>query len=83
MSEWQPIATAPKDGTRILLYFPHNDVAIGGCWMEVTDGDWESGYKKWHEWVVDNELFFMDDDPAFCYPTHWVPLPAPLKEPER
>ena len=80
--EWQPIETAPKDGTRIILYFPRTDIVIGGSWQEVRDGDWESGYHYWFEWKVDDKLFFMEDDPDWWNPTHWMPL-MPLPEPPK
>lgn len=63
MSEWQPIATAPRDGTSILTY-PHyavtswvsEDVYPGPGW---SDG-WDEGIERWK--TTDK-------------PTHWMPLP--------
>lgn len=40
--EWQPIATAPKDGTRILLYRPNCVESMAVCWRA----------KDWHEWWI-------------------------------
>lgn len=60
--EWQPIETAPKDFTVLILF---------------ERGDYESfdeifiGYWKRHMWV------HQEDDHRGAKPTHWMPLPAP------
>jgi len=41
-SEWQPIATAPKDWTNI-LFFADEDIGI--CWWDVDAGAWKSAYR--------------------------------------
>jgi hypothetical protein len=80
--EWQPIATAPKDGTEILGYtnepwggFPVMDVRV--CSWEPLDNpvarQWGiSG--TWHRRHVASGKSLMGG--AF-QPTHWMPLPAP------
>ena len=65
MSQWQPIATAPRDGTAILLYDPDNCIESRlqiGQWNDVwkTPG-WQSN--------MENETLRRT--------THWVPLPDP------
>jgi len=74
--EWQPIETAPRDGTRILLYRPlaektHDyiiDIKRGiprneGCWKEtVPDGMDGANYTD-----------------GYCKATHWMPLPEAPK----
>ena len=59
--QWQPIETAPKDGTRVLLFFP-------GFVIPVWVGDWHEGWRP--EYGVRTPP--IEDDP-----THWMPLPAP------
>jgi hypothetical protein len=81
MTEWQPIETAPKDGTSILV---HNNVAPGckdgvadECWAGNTDvaawwADERGGEGAWICYmskVLDPELHFT--------PTHWMPMPSP------
>lgn len=67
ISEWQPIDSAPKDGTFILLFTPSGIVE---CRYEDS---WEpqgcySTYDG-HGCVALNDT-----------PTHWMPLPTPPKE---
>lgn len=62
--EWQPIETAPKDGTAILA----------ARWNKLAGG-WEYSVVKWtgDTWAViptrDFRLSFLG--------THWTSLPAP------
>jgi hypothetical protein len=71
MSEWQPIATAPKDGTRILAYGKmgfESELGIGTVKWDPPD-----------RWVVDpNEATEYSPEP--CALTHWMPLPLPPRD---
>ena len=79
---WQPIKTAPKDGTTVLLKCPHMNAIVSGHYGEVTDGDWETGYSYWMEWLIDEELW-IQEDPSQA-PTHWMPLPkAPAMQEDK
>ena len=79
---WQSIATAPKDGTVVLLWWRDEyggetvDVMACGCWREYGDGS--------RGWMGES---FYATEPAFWtrllgeQPTHWMPLPpAPRQE---
>ena len=46
MSAWQPIATAPKDGTEVILYDPAWTRATTGIWDEHA-GFWCYGDDYW------------------------------------
>jgi hypothetical protein len=61
---WQPIETAPKDGTRITL----GTTEYGGVvW---NDCRWEKMTRKPDRWAS-----FIG--PVPWTPTHWMPLPPP------
>jgi hypothetical protein len=63
--EWQPIETAPKDGTWVLGFFPY---------YGVNQMQWHDGNRKLeHHWMLFGRLTPTD-------PTHWMPLPEPPKE---
>lgn len=66
MSDWQPISTAPKDGTVIQLWPNMN-------WRNpaVFVGRWHSELEMWED---------LSDDNMVCGMTHWMPLPEPPKE---
>lgn len=65
---WQPIATAPKDGTNVLLVNRRGNMATG-LWMESLSGT--GWYLRGSSRGPD--AFFNDHHG----PTHWMPLPAP------
>lgn len=73
MSEWQPIATALKDGR--LLWLIEDGAPLGlyvhhqyaGCWTDDTRYI-AKGY--WQELCRD----------VIGSPTHWMPLPDPPKD---
>jgi len=74
---WEPIATAPKDGTEILLYCgPAGDPVLAvGHWAKglnekyrgispFTDADFKDG------WCCE-----YGPRESLDWPTHWMPLP--------
>lgn len=63
--DWQPIETAPKDGTHILMFRPRakQPIAVG---LFVPG---------WHHPMAIPGRYGWDDV------THWMPLPPPPKEP--
>lgn len=63
---WQPIETAPKDGTLILIL--HHGQVYAGVWgkgVKVEDGYSWGVIDKWGDYNA-----MMD-----TAPTHWMPLP--------
>jgi len=71
--EWQPIETAPKDGTTVLLYLPeYDEVRTAFYATAVEDGD--------EQWVIARSV----GETAIAFiarnPSHWQPVPAsPLR----
>jgi hypothetical protein len=66
---WQPIETAPKDGTEVLLWLqpPYNSIEKAR-WFDLW-GNWQIGE-------------FPEDSDEYCgigsaLPTHWMPIPTP------
>lgn len=69
--EWQPIETAPKDGTRILLArIGKNETGKDlGVWWACR-GWWSDKWQCWYNGVEPSGL---------AKPTHWLMLPeAPV-----
>ena len=68
--EWQPIETAPKDGSHILL--GNETLSSVGSWLSDMDygAEYEGqlGVAGW--WCLDSND---------CQPTHWMPKPDPPK----
>jgi hypothetical protein len=61
-TEWQPFATAPRDGTQILCMWgkDYSDFSIGDARHELDD----EGYSWW-----------VSGDEWFDKPDYWMPLP--------
>jgi hypothetical protein len=64
---WQPIETAPKDGTPVLVCL---ECEFGGSLLHVG---------KWSTTMNGRPLGMIGGHMAFDLPpaTHWMPLPAP------
>lgn len=61
-SGWQPIETAPKDGTHFWAFEEASEEKQYVCW-------WKDDFSNWEGWTTT-----WDDEPN---PTHWQPLPPP------
>ena len=72
---WQPIETAPKDGTHVILWIEGS--AIEGQWDSQTRNDGTSyGPGTWEVLILPSHgcgCCSNENDP----PTHWMPLPTP------
>ena len=68
-SSWQPMKTAPKNGTDILLW-------LGDPWNKCTLAHW---FSPWGVWATDNDQTPGDEVSGIgdLVPTHWQPLPPP------
>lgn len=66
---WRPIATAPRDGTYVLLAGPSGYVTTP-LRVEVCKHDAE--YRPLNPWVTHSGDHFTDGG---AEPTHWMPLP--------
>lgn len=83
MSEWQPIETAPMDGTSILV---HGNKAPGNPSgkMETCEA-YNTSVAAW--WAGENDgegawicYMGMVQEPECGFePTHWMPMPEPPK----
>ena len=71
IEKWLPIETAPKDGTRVLLFHPYRGVMVDkgliitGHYLETWD-EMRNTFRC--DWVQGDFVI---------KPTHWQPLPAP------
>ena len=61
MSEWRPIATAPK-GEMFIYYWPRDGKRCIGLAYFAKDGSWRDSEGNWKTRLE---------------PTHWMPLPDP------
>lgn len=84
MSDWQPIDTAPKDGTEVFLYVPGDSLhPTAGRYKtreyfseEYDDPDYQE--EGWY-WSFGYPSDFHQE---VLTPTHWMPLPEPPEEEE-
>jgi len=73
-NKWQPIETAPKDGTEVDLWvvYSHGGYRRPDCKFE--DGYW------WYGDVLPAEAREKGGDDWDTIATHWMPTPGPPKK---
>ncbi len=79
---WQPIESAPRDGTDILLV--KADAVVPritvGCWDASFHTEWDEEAEDtvyrgaWTDYGVESWGY---EEYQELHPTHWMPLPAP------
>jgi hypothetical protein len=79
---WQPIETAPKDGTEIIAVFSNDygyqeKPTVYGPWtVSFRNGMWMASWGDCR--VIESEGYWGTDyKRAPLDPTHWMPLPEP------
>jgi hypothetical protein len=71
--QWQPIETAPKDGTTVLVYCAADDG------FNIIEARWH----EFHRWKGEPNSCGWDvcpfeaDRSTEVFPSHWMPLPQP------
>lgn len=65
MTDWQPIETAPKDGTRVDLWV--TDRRVADSWWSLSHNGWIDPQGGW-----DGEYDRLEGEPS-----HWMPPPPP------
>jgi hypothetical protein len=82
---WQPIDTAPKDGTDIIVGYDCGSVWIVhvAWWRQLEDWmrhdpEWSDDDVAW--WSYTNNPVTQERLDGHRTPTHWMPLPEPPTE---
>ncbi|NBW20558.1 MAG: DUF551 domain-containing protein, partial [Caulobacteraceae bacterium] len=85
-TQWQPIETAPRDGTRILIYSRSNNYGSSGkpTFDDFSVAHWGEITSKYSGWCGIVKGYTVSCREGLPYehenPTHWMPLPEPPKE---
>ena len=66
MTDWQPIETAPRDGTEILA------LQVDGRELTYTAVHWETMAEEWRDYSASGAAGFTPFEPQY-----WMPLPEP------
>ena len=83
-TQWQPIETAPRDGTRVLLCVVGHIPSV--AWLEEKPDGIPYSPRQWKWRNVDaadfdsDAVFYEHWLEHFYEPTHWMPLPPPPSE---
>ena len=77
-AQWQPIETAPKDGTPVLLRGQWAGEIGGPGDTGTFIGYYDDGRTDYpgFDWNIVGGSYYT----AWCRPTHWRPLPTPPEE---
>jgi hypothetical protein len=64
---WQPIETAPQDGTSLLGWWSHEEKVLHTHWLDNSKTAW-----PWCGWKAPS----LQVSHPKAKPTHWMPLPV-------
>jgi hypothetical protein len=74
--DWQPIATAPKDGRPILIWDPTQGGPNESAGKTYDNRNYAIGY--WRVWQSGGKWMWGNRNSSYYVePTHWMPLPPP------
>jgi len=74
--EWRDIATAPKDGTDVLVMYMHIETqCVFNAFYASTEEGWEKEKEGW--WSYEHSEVSRIKLEGWMTPTHWLPLPPP------
>lgn len=65
---WQPIETAPKDGTHVLTFSEPGGMLVAF---------YHPRGSAWTNWQLAEAGNHAEDTELCSKPTHWMPLPSP------
>ena len=71
MTNWQPIETAPKNGTEVLIAVDYEEYVSKTAVMTAQHSSTEFDYPNGCWIAYDGAVI------EFGTPTHWMPLPTP------
>jgi len=72
--KWQPIETAPKDGTVILVINGEEEGHYTSS-FQIGTASWDRSYSGYY-WLSNA----CCDGVSYYIPTHWMPLPNPPQQ---
>ena len=76
MTGWHPIASAPKDGTNVLLFLPAFPQPVHvGHWIDAVEIKYGKIIKDKKSWRLAIDGPFFDTAPKRVA-SHWMPLPS-------
>lgn len=79
---WQPIETAPKDGTDVIVMYMHIDTqVVHNAFFSSEQENWDAEDIGWWSYEHFEVRRIKLDD--WMAPTHWMPLPQPPAKEEK
>ena len=76
MTDWQPIASAPRDGTEVDLWVSYQELGYG---VRITDCRTFGSTNGQHGWRMRSDGHGTAPL-EYGTPSHWMPLPPPPQD---
>lgn len=76
---WKAMDTAPRDGTRVLLFIPDKKEIVIGFYVDRVEFAYGKEVRRTQRWEVISSYMGLFGDPQ---PMYWMPLPVAPMQPE-